>query len=107
MPATRGNKAPYARKQGRIVLFYPTVEQSFVMVENESTMRLTEIRGDAKGRYSFGETVLPVPQPDWIEVGVANQMDLLFRHDFRTRWGEVGVSGTYSTRGAIRLQAGY
>lgn len=50
------------------------------MVEDEILMALAEIGGDAVCRKRLREPVLPVPQPDRVEVRVADEVDAFANH---------------------------
>ena len=59
----------------RIIFFYPTVKKSFIVVKDERIMFVEEIYGVSEGRKCFRASFLPLPLPDWVKMGVADEMD--------------------------------
>ena len=47
------------------------------ILEDEGRMRIGKIGGNAKRRDRLGQSVLPWPEPDRIEMGIANQVNFL------------------------------
>ena len=55
------------------------------MVEAETAMRFVEVGGDAERGDGLGNTVLPVPEPDRIDMGVADEVNIFLRLGYPLR----------------------
>ena len=64
----------------RLVLLSPAVEERLVVVEDEILVALAEIGAGAVYRKRLREPVLLVPQPDRVEVRVADEVDAFANH---------------------------
>jgi hypothetical protein len=67
-------------EEGWLVFLDPLIENGFVMAEDEIVVPLAEFRGRPEGGEGFARAFRPFPQPNRIEVGVADQMDLFTGH---------------------------
>jgi hypothetical protein len=63
-----------AFKEGGFIFFDPLVKDDFVVIKDEAGEFFAEIGGDTESGNSFGGAFLPGPEPDRIEVCVANQV---------------------------------
>ena len=80
MPASVSYQVANAGEQLRIVLLDPVIEYGLVVVEDEARMCFAELSSDAEGRNRLREPILPVPQPDRVQMGIADQMNLFLGH---------------------------
>jgi hypothetical protein len=69
-----------ALEEGRLVLFYPSVEDGLVMVEDKVIEILAEAGRRAESRERFAGSFFPSPEPDRIKVGVADEVNFSSRH---------------------------
>ncbi len=74
-PAFFPDEPPDAAEQGRFVLLDPVVKERLVMGEHEIPPGLAESGGRAEGGQGFARPFRPFPEPDRIDMGVANEMD--------------------------------
>jgi hypothetical protein len=63
-------------EQGRLVLLDPFVEDGLVVAEDEPGMFLAKFGGLTEGRQGLPRAFLPLPEPDRVEVGVGDEVDL-------------------------------
>ena len=64
------NKLLNTRKKGRLVFFYPFVEQSLVVIENIAVVFLAKVCRYTKSGNRLGKTLIPSPKPGRVEVCV-------------------------------------
>ena len=67
-------------KQRQIVLLNPLIEQSLVVIENKTVVILAEICRRMEGGEGRGNALLHVPEPDRVQMGVADEIECLFLH---------------------------
>ena len=60
----------------RPVVSHPAIEQGFVVVEDELGILVQKIGRGFEGGKRFCEPLFPIPDPDGVDVGLADQMDL-------------------------------
>jgi hypothetical protein len=78
MPSFFSDQFLDLRKQLWLEAFHPFIEQSFIVVEDKILEFLTKLGGCPEGGKSFGSTLFPFPQPDRVDVGVAEEIESLF-----------------------------
>jgi hypothetical protein len=69
----------YLLKQYGIVLFYPIVQQGFVVAEHKAGIFLYDFHRGAEGGNGLGAAFLPAPEPDRVQMGIADQMNMLHK----------------------------
>ena len=84
------------REQRRLVLLHPLVEDRLVVVEDEAVELLAQVGRRAEGGDRLGGALLPLPQPDGIEMGLAHEMDDGLAHGGSSRRKWVRAPRTYS-----------
>ena len=75
VPAAPAHQALDASEQGGFIFLDPAVEDGFVMVKNKTGELIAEIGGRAESADGLRRSLLPFPEPDWVEVRVADQMN--------------------------------
>ena len=69
-----------AFEKARVVLLNPLIQNGLIMIENKGVICFAQFRRRSEGGYRFGGAFLPIPQPDRVEVRIANQMDAAWSH---------------------------
>ena len=72
MPFSLFDKALDAAEQRGVVLLHPFVKQGFVVAEDEAVVFLAEIGGDAEGGKRFRDAFFDFPEPDDVDVRIAD-----------------------------------
>ncbi len=75
VPFSFFDQALDAGKEFGFIFFDPLIEDDFVVVENEAGELLAQVCGGAEGGEHGGRALFPFPQPDRVEVGIADEVD--------------------------------
>ena len=67
-------------EHGRIVLLNPLVKSGAAAGENEFIVLLHPVQGGAEGCLGFLEALLPVPQPDRIQMRISDHVEFFVLH---------------------------
>jgi hypothetical protein len=63
-------------KKFRVVIFDIFVEKSFVVVEDETLVCIAKVDGCSELGQGFSSPLLPLPEPDRVEMGVTDHVEL-------------------------------
>jgi len=76
---SRFNKCAYPAEKGRVIFLYPAVEKCLIVIEYETVCSVTEISSNAEGGDGLGKALGPFPQPDRINMGIADKVECFFQ----------------------------
>ncbi len=71
-----------AREQGGLVFLDPLVEDDLIVVENKPGELLDQVGRAAKRGNRFCRALLPLPEPNRIEMSVADQVNSSLTHAY-------------------------
>ncbi len=70
-----------------IVALHPFVKKGFIVVEDEIRILIAKIGCHPVRRNRLGQTLLPRPEPHWVQMSIADQKTLLaFRAGAARGW---------------------
>ena len=74
VPAAGPHQLADALEERRLVLLHPAIQDGLVVAEDEAVEALAELRRAAEGGQGLGGPLLPLPQPDGIDVRIAEEV---------------------------------